>query len=67
METFIIENATAFEREKICDSPKADGINWYPDDLLDIDNTNIIVEGTEKDVDVLLQIMGRNKSKEEKK
>lgn len=56
---FVIENVTVFEREKICDSPDADNIIWYPDDLLEIDDVNIVVEGTESDVDILLQIMGR--------
>ena len=57
---FVIENVTAFEREKICNSPDADDITWYPDDLLEIDNVNIVVEGTESDIHTLLQIMGRN-------
>ena len=55
---YIIENVTAFEREKICNSPDADNIDWYPDDLLEMD-VNIVVEGTEADVDTLLRIMGR--------
>ena len=56
---YIIENVTAFEREKICNSPDADDITWYPDDLLEIDNVNVVVEGTEEDVNILLRIMGR--------
>ena len=59
---FIIENVMAFEREKICNSPDADNIIWYPDDLLEIDNVNVVVEGTEEDVNTLLRIMGRNKA-----
>lgn len=56
---FVIENVTVFEREKICNSPDADNITWYPDDLLEIDDVNVVVEGTESDVNTLLQIMGR--------
>lgn len=56
---FIIENVTAFEREKICNSPDADNITWYPDDLLEIDDISIVVEGTESDLNALLKIMGR--------
>ena len=61
MSEFIISNVTAFEREKICNSPEADDIEWYPDDLLEIDNVNIVVDGTKEDVNKLLKIMGRNK------
>ena len=55
----IISNVTAFEREKLCNSPDADNIIWYPDDLLEIDGVNNVVEGTEQDVCDLLRIMGR--------
>jgi len=56
---FVIKNVTLFEREKICNSPDADNITWYPDDLLEIDDVNVIVEGTKSDVNLLLYIMGR--------
>ena len=58
MNEYIIENVTVFEREKICNSPDADNIDWYPDDLLEMD-ANIVVEGTESDLNTMLRIMGR--------
>lgn len=59
IDEFLIENVTEFEREKICNSPDADDIIWYPDDILEEDNVDIVVEGTQSDVNTLLRIMGR--------
>ena len=56
---FVIEDVTLFEREKICNSPDADNIAWYPDDPLEMYYANIVVEGTKSDVNTLLRIMGR--------
>ena len=51
---YIIENTTKEER-KILD---VEGFEWYPDDM---ENTDIVIEGDEQNVDKALRAIGRYK------
>ena len=62
MNEYIIENLTQFEIDLINNSPDADTIEWYPDNPanpVDLDNTDIVIEGTADDVQTMLTIIGR--------
>ena len=62
MNEHIIENLTKYEIDLINNSPDADNIEWYPDNPanpVDLDNTDIVIEGTDADVQTMLEIIGR--------
>lgn len=59
MNEYIIENLSKSEIDKVKNSPKADAIEWYPEDPFNTSNTNIVVDGTEADLEIMLTIIGR--------
>lgn len=59
MNEYIIENLTVAEINLIKNSHDADNIEWYPDDPFSTGNTDIVVEGTQADLEIMLTIIGR--------
>ncbi len=62
MDEYIIENLTTSEINLINNSPDADTIEWYPENPInpvDLDNIDIVIEGTAADVQTMLTIIGR--------